>query len=225
MIGSAAAVSSVAPPRPSGGERRKHAGRFAIAEGVSSAADPIRGAARPASVAEGVRPWVGGIDLPQDRGVIEQFCADLATAPQLAGELMALYAEQYPRLALRFAAIAVKECRDAPQQIEAAARWREVCGAVLLAELIRAALALACPPAEPAPPLVPADVLDLDAEWLNLSAAADTVCFREEQVLPAVGLVLDPPHLVHERDEGHHVDRPCRVVDIRIGDHRGQRLD
>src|ERR1043166_7558160 len=57
-----------------------------------------------------------------------------------------------------------------------------------------------------------------------LSAAAEVMHRRKEQILPRRGLLLQPPHLVHELHEGHRVDGRRRVVHVRVGDHLLQLL-
>ncbi|HEX9465057.1 MAG TPA: hypothetical protein VGB82_20850 [Alphaproteobacteria bacterium] len=165
MIRPATAITTAAKPRRSRARATATGLPFNAVDGLATAAERVQAAAPPARVAKGPAPVFSGVDLPQDRGVVEQFCADLAAAPEIVGELVALYVEQYPRLALRFVALAVKVRLDAAMQIEAAARWREVCGAVLVAELMRAALDFALPPVDPEP-LPAAVVLDLDGEYM-----------------------------------------------------------
>jgi hypothetical protein len=166
MTLSTRAVSSLsaahAPHRRGGGSR------LVAAESFASILDRIEEAAPPASVANAPRPVVVS-GLPSgDRAILMQFTADLTAAPDIAGELVALYVEQYPRLAIWFAARAVRFRADVAGEIEAAARRREVYGLEALAELIRAALAMACPPTEPG--AAPAVILDLaidldDWDW------------------------------------------------------------
>lgn len=157
---------SISSLTPAGAVRRRVGLRLVAAESFSAILDRIEPAVPSTPVARGPVPVFLTAAAPGDRVVLAQFLADLAAAPAIAGELVALYVEQHPRLAIWFAARAVAARADAADQIEAAARWREVCGATALAELIRAALAIACPPAapDPAPPPVILD-LDLDVEF------------------------------------------------------------
>jgi hypothetical protein len=160
MTMSTRAVSSVSaaqsPPR-------RAASRLIASEAFASILEGIEEAPPPASVASPPSPVAVSAVPSGDRAILMQFIADLAAAPDVTGELVALYIEQHPRLAVWFAARAVRFRADAAGEIEAAARWREVCGAVPLAELIRAALAIACPP-EPQPDAAPAVILDLDMD-------------------------------------------------------------
>jgi hypothetical protein len=168
MTLSTRAVSSLSPASPA---RRRGAARVVVSEGFASVLERIEAAAPPAAVSSGPAPVVVSATPPGDRAVLAQFVADLAAAPVIVGELVALYVEQHPRLAIWFAARAARARADAPEQIEAAARWREVCGAAALAELIRAALAIACPSAEPEPAPPPV-ILDLDADFDDFDFSA-----------------------------------------------------
>ena len=158
MIVSARSASSIGSARLA---RRRSGTRLVAPESFASVLERVEAAQPSADVAPGPAPLILGTPEPGDRAVLAQFLADLAAAPQIVGELVALYVEQHPRLGVWFAARAAAASTEALRQIEAAARWREVCGAAALAELIRAAVAIACPPAdpEPAPPSV---ILDLD---------------------------------------------------------------
>jgi len=118
------------------------------------------------SVADGVAAAIGRGRPPQDRSVLRSFLDDLAAAPEIVGELVALYVEQHPRLALRFVKLALMLRPGALDQIEAGARWREVCGAAQLADVIRGAVLLAAPP-EPEPS--PAVILDLRDDDLRVA--------------------------------------------------------
>lgn len=111
-----------------------------------------------ATVADGLAAAISRGRPPRDRSLLRSFLGDLAAAPEIAGELVALYIEQHPRLALRFVKLALMLRPGAAAEIEAAARWREVCGATQLADVIRGAALLATPP-EPEPS--PAVILDL----------------------------------------------------------------
>jgi len=142
--------------------RRRPSSRLIASESFAAILESIEEVLPPASVASAPSPVVVSAMPSGDRAVLMQFVADLAAAPEIAGELVALYVEQHPRLAIWFAARAVRVRAEAAADIEAAARWRETCGLTALAELIRAALAIACPP-EPQPGLAaPAVILDLD---------------------------------------------------------------
>lgn len=161
MIISTQSVSAVSS-RTS--QQRRRGARLIVPEGFASVLERIEEAAPSAAVAQAPAPLFVGSAHPDDRAVFAQFLADLAAAPEIVGELVALYIEQHPRLAIWFVARATAACPDALPQIDAAARWREVCGAAALAELIRAATAIACPP--PAPePAAPPVILDLDQDF------------------------------------------------------------
>ena len=163
MTLSTRAVSSLSPASPS---RRRPASRVIASESFASVLERIEEATPPATIASEPAPLTVSTAEPGDRAVLAQFVADLAVAPDIVGDLVALYVEQYPRLAIWFAARAARSRVDAIEKIEAAARWREVCGAMALAELIRAALAIACPPDEPAPAAPPV-ILDVDFEFAD----------------------------------------------------------
>jgi len=161
MIVSTRSVASVGSARAA---RRRTASRLIVPESFANSLDAIEAASPAAAVAQAPASVVLGAAHPGDRAVLAQFLADLAAAPAIVGELVALYIEQHPRLAIWFVARAAAARADALDQIEAAARWREVCGAGPLAELIRAATAIACPPPpEPEPASAPV-ILDLDVE-------------------------------------------------------------
>lgn len=145
---------------------------FAVAEGMASAVERVAAAPQLSDIAQGPAPLFFSAASPQEREVLQQFLADLAVAPEIAGELVALYVEQHPRFAFWFVARALSLRADSAAQIEAAARWREVCGATALAELIRAALGLAAPPAEPVfitPPVI------VDIAYLGTDAPDDWI--------------------------------------------------
>ena len=160
MIVSTRSVSSVSARTSQQGRR---GGRLIVPESFASMLDRVEEASPSAAVAQAPAPLVLSAARPDDRAVLAQFLADLAAAPAIVGELVALYVEQHPRFAIWFVARATAACPDALGQIEAAARWREVCGAAALADLIRAATAIACPPAEPEPAPPPPVIVDLDA--------------------------------------------------------------
>lgn len=143
--------------------RRRGGSRLIASESFASILESIEEAAPPPDIASAPAPVLVTAVPSADRAILMQFVADLTAAPEIAGELVALYVEQYPRLAIWFAARAVRFRADAAAEIEAAARWRETCGLQALAELIRAALGMACPP-EPQPISAPAVILDLDID-------------------------------------------------------------
>ncbi len=121
--------------------------------------EPIVAAQSPATVARGPAPHFAAGASVNDRPILARFAADLAVAPDIAGELVALYAEQYPRLAVAFVIRAVSARADAAVQIETAARRREVAGLRDLAFLLYDALDCVLPSLdEPPPPIL----LDLD---------------------------------------------------------------
>lgn len=163
MTLSTRAVSSLSPASLL---RRRPAARVVPSEAFASLLERVEEAEPPATVASEPVPLAVSTAEPGDRAVLIQFVTDLAAAPDIVGDLVALYVEQHPRLAIWFAARAARSCADAIEKIEAAARWREVCGAVALAELIRAALTIACPPVEPEPAAPPV-ILDLDFEFFD----------------------------------------------------------
>jgi hypothetical protein len=154
-------ISSIAPARVA---RRAGGSRVIVPESFSGVLERIEAATPSAAVARGPAPVFVRAEPPGDRAVLAQFLSDLAAASDIVGELVALYTEQYPRLAIWFTARAARARADAAEKIEAAARWREVCGATALAELIRAALAIACPPPEPEPREPPV-ILDVGIDW------------------------------------------------------------
>ena len=149
--------------------RRRDGWRLVASEAFASILERIEEAPAPATVASAPPPVVVTAVPSADRAILTQFVADLAAAPDIVGELVALYVEQHPRLAIWFAARAVRARDDAAEKIETAARWREVCGALALADLIRAALAIASPPIEP-DPAEPPVILDLDFDLDDLDA-------------------------------------------------------
>jgi hypothetical protein len=153
------AVSSLSAPHVS---RGRGGSRLIASQSFASILESIEEAPPPATVATAPSPVVVSAVPSADRAVLMQFTADLAAAPEIAGELVALYVEQYPRLAIWFAGRAVRFRAQAAAEIEAAARWRETCGLAALAELIRAALAIACPRDPEGDVPTPAVILDLD---------------------------------------------------------------
>jgi hypothetical protein len=135
---------------------------FVIADGVATAAAEVAAATGAAPVAQGRAPYFARPALPADRPVLKQFVADLAVAPEIAGELVALYVEQYPHLAIALVARALKAQRDAAVQIEAAARRREQGGLTDLASLIYVALDFVLPPLPVEAPPVILDIEELE---------------------------------------------------------------
>ena len=154
------AVSSLSRAQSS---RRRSPSRLIASESFASLLESIEEPAPSPAIARAPAPVVVSAPPLADRAILMQFVADLAAAPDIAGELVALYVEQYPRLAIWFAARAVRFRKEAAAEIEAAARWRESCGLEALAELIRSALAIACPSA-PHDAAAPAVIVDLDIE-------------------------------------------------------------
>ena len=137
-----------------------------VAPGTFAAlVEEVTAAPPSAGVADGLAAAIARGRPPQDRSLLRAFLSDLATAPELVGELVALYIEQHPRLALRFVKLALMLRPGAAAEIEAAAHWRAVSGAAQLADVIRGAVLLASPP-EPEPP-APAVILDLQDDDLR----------------------------------------------------------
>src|SRR5256885_13704799 len=118
MIASSAPVSRT-KPSASPGRVSGISACFVLADGVAASTAEVTAAASTPSVAQGRAPFFAQPELPTDRLVLEQFIADLAVAPDIAGELVALYVEQYRHLAVAFVARALKMQRDAALQIEA----------------------------------------------------------------------------------------------------------
>jgi hypothetical protein len=169
VIKQAGSISAATSSASASRTRRRASGvaaGFATADGVVSPAEHVVAAAHGAAVAQGRAPFFSSAALRRERAAVEQFLADLAAAPDIVGELVALYVEQYPRLALWFVARALKVREDAALRIAAAARWREVCGAEALAEMIFVALDYALPP-EPEPARGPPLILDIDEGLLE----------------------------------------------------------
>jgi hypothetical protein len=134
---------------------------FVLLEGAAALIEPIAPARSPAELARGAAPVFAAQSSAGDLPILEQFTADLAAAPEIVGELVALYAEQHPRLTMAFAARAVKRSASGADEIEAAARRREVGGLVELAQLIYAALDCVLPRSE-APEAPPPVVVDIE---------------------------------------------------------------
>jgi hypothetical protein len=161
MIASSTPVSR-AKPAGSPGRSLGIAACFVLADGVATSVPEVTAASGAAPVAQGRAPYFARPELPADRPVLEQFVADLAVAPEILGELVALYVEQYRHLAIAFVARALKVQRDAAVQIEVAARRREEGGLTELAELIYTALDLVLPPLPDEPPPVILDINQLE---------------------------------------------------------------
>lgn len=128
----------------------------AAVAGVTSAASAVREAASAALVMPEVRPIVVSSVISIEHPILQRFMADLAAAPELAGELVALYVEQYPQMTLRFVAVALRADPAASEAIAAAARRRESHGLRGMALVLLAALALAAPsePTLDTPPVI-----------------------------------------------------------------------
>lgn len=128
----------------------------AAVAGVASAASAVREAPSTALVMPEVRPIIVSPVASAERSVLERFGTDLAVAPELAGELVALYVEQHPQLTLRFVAAALRADPAAGAAIAEAARRREVYGLRSLALVLLAALALVAPsePELDTPPVI-----------------------------------------------------------------------
>jgi hypothetical protein len=126
--------------------------------GVASAGSAVGEAAPPSLVASEARPIIVSPVASAERPILERFMADLATAPELVGELVALYVEQHPQLTLRFAAAALHAQPAAGAAIAQAARRRDAYGLGGLALVLLAALAL----------LAPAEVLDTPPVILDI---------------------------------------------------------
>ncbi len=152
--------------------------------GVTSASAPIAAALppEPAGLPELTAPMAGPV-FPADRQILKDFASDIATAPEIVGELTALYVEQHPRLAIRFVARAAAFRPWAVEDIERAATRRQGYGLHRLAALMLSALDLVTAPREAAV-LLPAylDVLD-DSE----------LPWAEGPVLAHLQPVADPP--------------------------------
>jgi hypothetical protein len=126
---------------------------------------PVLAIVSPPLVAEQMRPIRLLPAVSFERPILEGFLRDLAVAPELAGELVALYAEQHPALVLRFVSRAVSRVPDGAAAILAAARRREAAhGLEGVALVLQAAVALAAP--IPEAPALPPVILDFDCETL-----------------------------------------------------------
>ncbi len=126
---------------------------------------PVMAIVGPSLVAERVRPILLRPALSLERPILDGFLRDLAVAPELAGELVALYTEQHPTLVLRFVSRAVSRVPDVASEILVAAKRREAAhGLEGVALVLQAAVALAAP--VPEFPALPPVILDFDCETL-----------------------------------------------------------
>ncbi len=126
---------------------------------------PVMAVAGPSLVAERIRPILLRPAVSFERPILDGFLSDLAVAPELAGELVALYAEQHPALVLRFVSRAVSRVPDVACAILVAAKRREAArGLEGVALVLQAAVALAAP--LPETPTLPPVILDFDCETL-----------------------------------------------------------
>jgi hypothetical protein len=141
----------------------------AAVAGVATAASAVREAPTAALVVPEARPIIVSPVASAERTILERFLADLAVAPDLAGELVALYVEEHPLLTLRFVTAALEFDRMAALAIAAAAARREAHGLRTLALVLLGALALTAPPAPEldTPPVILdiADESDWDFPW------------------------------------------------------------
>lgn len=140
---------------------------FCIRGAVSAIAGslPVMAVVSPPLVAEQARPILLRPAVSFERPIIEGFLRDLAVAPELAGELVALYAEQHPALVLRFVSRAVSRVPDVASAILVAAKRREAAhGLEGVALVLQAAVALAA--SLPEAPALPPVILDFDCETL-----------------------------------------------------------
>jgi len=143
-------------------------GGFSLAglvSGMTAGPIPVMAIAGLPLVAEHARPILLRPAVSFERTILEGFVRDLAVAPELAGELVALYAEQHPSLVLRFVSRAVSRVPDVASAILLAARRREAAhGLEGVALVLQAAVALAAP--LPEAPALPPVILDFDCETL-----------------------------------------------------------
>lgn len=134
--------------------------------GVAGTPMAVMAPAGPPLVLEHARPILIRRALSFERPILDDFVRDIVAAPEIAGELVALYAEQHPALALRFVTRAVSRVPDVASAILYAAKRRQsACGLEAVAQVLEAAVALAAPPAEE--PTLPPVILDLDCETLT----------------------------------------------------------
>jgi len=165
-IGAPGGRMAAMPVQPAGMRFRIDGGLpCAAAAGIAMGPAAVTAADGPPPVFDHARPILIRGALSFERPILDEFLRDIAAAPEIAGELVALYAEQYPALALRFVTRAVRCLPDAASAILAAARRREaVYGLEGVALVLQAAVALAAPP--PEMPELPPVILDLDCETL-----------------------------------------------------------
>lgn len=156
------------PSRPSGLLFRLDGGLTCGAvAGIAGGPAAVMAAGGPPLVFEHARPILLRRAMSFERPILADFLRDIAAAPEIAGELVALYAEQYPGLALRFVSRAINRMPDVAPAILAAAGRREAAyGLEAVALVLQAAVALAAPP--PEEPLLPPVILDFDCETLPL---------------------------------------------------------
>jgi hypothetical protein len=154
------------PARPSGLRFRIDGGLpCAAVAGVAIGSVAVMAADRPPLVFDHSRPILIRGALSFERPILEGFVRDIVAAPEIAGELVALYAEQHPALALRFVTRAVSRVPSVAAAILFAAKRRAaVHGLEAVALVLQAAVALAAPP--PEEPELPPVILDLDCETL-----------------------------------------------------------
>lgn len=131
--------------------------------GIATGPGAIAATVAPPLVASQAHAIVVRPSVAPEQPLLDRFVDDMLAAPQIVGELVALYVEQHPLLALRFVALALRRHGDAALWIEDAAERRSRYGFDALATVLRAALALADPlPEEPESPSVILDILPLD---------------------------------------------------------------
>lgn len=80
---------------------------------------------------------------PVDAAILDRFADDLAVAPELAGELTALYVEQYPRSAVALTERALRVGPAVAEEIRVSAARRAAAGLRRLAQIMAGALDLA----------------------------------------------------------------------------------
>lgn len=134
----------------------------AAVAGVASGDAAVREVRASSLVVPETRPIIVSPVASAERTILQRFLADLAVAPDLTGELVALYVEQHPPLALRFVAAALRLDTTAAVAIKVAAERRAAHGLGTLALVLLGALALAAPPAMDADP--PPVIVDIDLE-------------------------------------------------------------
>lgn len=117
----------------------------AAAAGVASPFTAVDEVPDGAGVATESRPIIVSSVASAERSILERFLEELAIAPELAGELVALYVEQHPLLTLRFVTTALEADPQAAPRIRDAAALRAAAGLRGLALVMQAALALAAP--------------------------------------------------------------------------------